>query len=707
MASTPNSPSKTQRVKPAFAYTGGRKTLPTCYQDISTWPSFDDSMLSGVVAVRYRRLRDATVAYLDGRAMSDVVAIAGVGERRYSRIWKRCFLLAEDGKILGCRAFAKGYFSCSPIRVAPLPSAEGGKGGFSGAFRQLLRNRPGISKRLIEYLNGYGLKGLRPNRLMFRSIHKAFLRFCVEEGVTADEYPFNTGEKARRPLREWIDTDYMPQYATRFITVEHGAGAGSLAGYGEGDGQANRKASGYGAWVIDEHTPHFTAKYIIPNNLGDWESVKLRRFSVLRLILIRPGVTANLAHRQVYAAQVSTSDVCQLLWDGVNGPEPVRRTIEGLKPEEGAGYPAVVIEGLRFAIPSVVYLDNALAHLADDVQHVVAHLFGGKVILGKPYSPHGRPDVESKFALESGRIEYQIPGSTGSGPKDSVRESSDVPVDRLVHTAVFEQLMDVYCMNENALPSAGAHNISSLERLRRQLASGALKPAYLAADKRKPHFFSRPVKVTIKADTSNGRRPYFNFKYQRYTSSALSQRFDLKNKTMYVRRDSKNLRTVFLYFPDGTEFGAAQVIGHWGTFPHDERIRLLFGKLKRDGLLDVRADDRPLEALFNHLRKRAPMDRTDALRLTNLVEYLTRQDFEMSMDMTVACHEWKELSAVSKTLGILPARTLESTANDGPVHKAGPIAVKRVGDLPAEQTSAALVQTKRFLLSKRFHLPPR
>lgn len=682
--------------------------MPTCYQDISTWPSFDDSTLQGTVAERYRRLRDAAVAYLDHQPMSDVVGIAGVGERRFTRIMKRCFLLAEDGQILGCRAFAKGYFSCSPTRVAPLTTVESGKGGFSGAFRQLLRNHPGVSTKLIDYLNGYGLKGLRPNRLMFRSIHKAFLRFCREDGVKDDEYPFNTGERARRPLRSWIDTDYMPQYATRFITIEHGAAAGGLAGYGEGDGQADRKASGYGAWVIDAHTPDFTAKYIIPNNLGDWEAVKLRRFSVLRLI--HRGTGAILAHRQVYAAQVSASDVCQLLWDGVNGPEPVRRTIEGLQPEEGGGYPAVVIEGLRFATPSVVYLDNALPHLADDVQHVVAHLFGAKVILGKPYSPHDRPDVESKFALEAGRIEHQMPGSTGSGPKDPLRESSDVPVDRLVHTAVFEQLMDVYCMNENALPSAGAHNISALERLRRQLASGALKPAYLAADKRKPHFFSRPVKVTVKADSSNGRRPYFNFLYQRYTSSALSQRFDLKNKTMYVRRDSKNLRTVFLYFPDGTEFGAVQVIGHWGTFPHDERIRRLFGKLKRDGLLDVRADDRPLEALFSHLRKRAPMDRTDALRLTNLVEYLTRHDFEMPMAMTVACHEWQELSSVSQTLSILPAHTLKNAAHAAhadPVSKAGPIAVKRGGDVSAEQMSAAPAQTKRYVLSKRSPLPPR
>lgn len=208
-------------------------------------------------------------------------------------------------------------------------------------------------------------------------------------------------------------------------------------------------------------------------------------------------------------------------------------------------------------------------------------------------------------------------------------------------------------------------------------------------------------------DSSNGRRPYFNFLYQRYTSTALSQRFDLKNKPMYVRRDSKSVRTVVLYFPDGSEFDTAQVIGHWGTFPHDERIRKLFGKLKRDGELGPRADDRPLEALFNYLRKRAPMDPTDALRLTNLVEYLTRNEFEMPMGMAVASQEWQELSSMSQTLRVLPANTLEDAANDPPISKAGPVAIRRTVDTPSVHVSATQLPTKRYVLARRAPLPPR
>ena len=96
---------------------------------------------------------------------------------------------------------------------------------------------------------------------------------------------------------------------------------------------------------------------------------------------------------------------------------------------------------------------------------------------------------------------------------------------------------------------------------------------------------------------------------------------------MLIRADFRNLRTVILFYEDGTEFGPISVLGHWGTFPHDARIRRLFGKLKRDGELGPRADDMPLEVLFTHLRQRAVRDTTAALNMTYLIQYLTREKF--------------------------------------------------------------------------------
>lgn len=681
---------------------GGRGTLPECYKDMSKWPGFDDSTLKGADKKRYCQLRDATALYLAYRPMCEVLTAANVKERYFLRIFARCLQRDSSGEILGCRAFVKNSIASPPVRTAPLVPSVDGKGGFFGMFRKLLRDHPKIEDNLVTLMNGYGQKGLRPNRLMFRGVHRNFCKFCEAEGLGIHEYPLNTGERARRALRAWIDSDYLPKFATRHVTLEHGIDAGGLAGYGEGDGQADRHATGYGAWIIDANTIDLNARYEVPNAQGDWEQLELRRFQELRLI--HKETSANLANRQVYSPQVSAEDVSMLLWDGVAGPSPVRQVIQGLREEEGAGYPADVIPELRFAIPSVVYLDNALAHLADHVQHIVAHLFGANVILGRPKTPHERAAIESKFSLQARRVLHQLPSTTGSGPKDPRRKGSSVPIEGRVRAEELEQLLDVYVMNENAFVAAGAHNVAPLERLRRQLASGALKPQYLPVDKRKAHYFSRPIRVTVKVDPATGRRPYINYLYQRYSSNALCRRFDLKERIMYVRPDFRNLRTVMLFTEDGREFGPVQALGHWGTFPHDVRIRRLFGRLKRDGELDTRAEDRPLEAMFALLRNKAPRNPTAALQLTYLCEYLQRNKFQMGPILEDASREWAAASEAIDAIAILPMVQLSAGADDvqqlaGPPLPASTPNV-RTFEVNGEEITAPVLP-ERWLLPRR------
>ena len=631
---------------------GGRDNLDECHRDMALWPEYDDSALPLAAQKRFVRLRDATVLYLAGGSLEDVLTIAKVKERRFLRIFARCLKPDASGRILGCRGFVKGYVARPPKRTAAQVPGKKSTAGFGGMFRKLLRDYPELGPALVKLLHAYGTKGLQPNRMTFRSFHKGFLKLCTAQCIGNDAYPFNTKEKARRALRSWIDTDYIPQYAARFIAVQHGPDAGGLAAYGEGDGQADRVASGYGAWVIDEHTIDLHSIYEIPNSQGDWEALELRRFQQIRITHLETN--ANLACRQVYAAQASAHDISMVFWDAVNGPPPVEQVIPGLEVEEGAGYPAWVIPELRFAIPSVIYLDNALAHLADHVQHMATHLFGAVVILGNPHTPHERAAAESKFSLQARRVVHQLPSTTGSGPKDPLKKSSAVPPSMRVKAEALEEVLDTYVRNENALPAAGSQNIPPLTRLRRKLESGAIKPSYLPVDKRKAYYFCKPYTVTVRMDTSSGRRPFINYLYQRYSSAALSKRFDLKGKKLLLRPDPRNLRTVMLFFDDGSEFGPIQALGHWGTFPHDVRIRQLFGKFKRDGLLDTRADDRPLEALFTYLRAAAPRNPTAALQLTYMIRYLTRQDYEMGPNMLHEAQEWVGMSTTAHRLGNLP-----------------------------------------------------
>ncbi|HCY15441.1 MAG: hypothetical protein A2Z93_01535 [Curvibacter sp. GWA2_64_110] len=649
---------KNEPDEPALQERLRRSNLPEWSKDMSLWPSFDDSLLTGKDKSRYRNLRDGTALYLRGSPMTEVTATAGVGERRFHRIFKRCFMRDSTGKILGCRAFARGVHIAPPKVTNLKTPTAGGRGGFYGAFRLILRDYPGVPSKLVTYLNGYGIEGLRPNKILFRQLRRKFLEICKEEQVPTDGYPFNTKEGGRRALRKWVDTDYMPSYARRFITLEHGKDAGDLIGYGEGNGSSARDVGGTGIWILDANTIDVNARYEIPTPAGDWQSLVLRRFQQLRVIHKR--TSANLACTQVYAAQASAQDVAILLWDALNGPPAVQEVVPGLTAEPGAAYPANAILEMKFAVPTVVELDNALAHLADDVQHIVAHLFGARVVLGAPKTPHERAAIESKFAAQARRVLHQLPGTTGTGPKDPMRKTHAVEPENMIRANELEHVLDVYVRNENALVNSGALGVPPLVRLKRLLETGVIKPTYLPADKRKAYFFCRPHKVTVRVDKESGRAPFINFLYARYSSASLSKRFDLKGQTMYVRADPRNIRTVMLFTEAGAEFGPVQALGGWGGFPHDLRFRRIFGKLKRDGELGPRADDRPLESLFTHLRNKAPRDSTKALQLTSIVEYLQRNDFVMAPAMTQSARDWKQVAKMAETIAIVPVAIVTS-----------------------------------------------
>ncbi|MBY4791649.1 hypothetical protein [Burkholderia multivorans] len=569
---------------------------------------------------RYQRLCTGLALYLQYQPLASVEAVTGLSRSRFLRLVSRCLAPAPDGRIWGLRACVRGTRLQPLQRKKPISYQADPRAGFQGAFHKLLVDHPKIEQLLISELAGSGIKHLQPNRLALRGIQRAFLRICCEQGIQASDYPFCTKAKGSRALRKWVNETLMVQHGERWVTREYGASAGQAYGYQQGDGQSARLPKPYEAWELDEATIDVEAIYELPNAGGDWEEIELRRSFVIRVLDIGSG--AKLANRLVLAPQASAEDVAILFWDAVNGVTFNAEAVSAGLLEPGAGYPATMIPALRFAVPRIVYLDNALAHLADHVQHLISGLWGAKIKLGRPGTPQERPHIEADFSAQARRLIHQLPGTTGSGPDDPLRESAAVGIKDRVPVYKLAEALDGYCANANILPAAAAGYIAPLERLRRNLACGALAPIYLPADKRRPHYFGKPCPVTVKVDLRNGRRPYVNFLSVRYSSDQLRRNVGLKDRRMWVRSDFRDLRTVLLFDDSGKEFDTLHALGRWGRFPHDVRIRKLYERLKRDGALGPRADDRPLASLLACLESRAVGNRTAALQLAYLLEYL-------------------------------------------------------------------------------------
>ncbi|MGN8063421.1 hypothetical protein ACTJK4_17360 [Ralstonia sp. 22111] len=625
----------------------GRNRIPECYRAIESWPSVDESLLKGQAnRQRYRRLCAGIELYLQSRPLAEIEEATCLSSRRFLTIIDRCLEVAPDGRIWGLRACVYRARIQSPQRRKEITAHPEPRAGFQGAFRKFLVDHPEIETKLRNALVRRVTKGAKPNRLNFREAHKEFKRICRETGVAENVYPLSQTSKGAWGLRKWIRDELIPHDGERWVKYEHGDAAAQAYAFQLGDGTSKPLPAPYEAWELDEVTIDHDACYELPNASGDWEEVRLRRPFVIRVIDVATG--AKLANRLVLASQVSAEDVSMLLWEAISGVV-LSEEARNAGALEGAGFPAAEISELRFAVPRIVYLDNALAHLSNHVRHVVSHLWGAEAGFGRPGTPQERPHIEADFSAMARRLVHQLPGTTGSGHKDPVkgRAGPRVPVEALAAA------IDCYCANANVLAAAASHYIAPLERLRRSLASGALSPTYLRADRRRPHYFNKPCKVTVKVDLRLGRRPYINYLYVRYSSKHLQRNIGLKGKTMWARPDFHDLRTIVLFDDSGREFGSVNALGKWGQFPHDVRIRKLFARLKREGELEPRPDDDPLRCLFNYLNSRADRNRNAALQLAYLLHYLKASDSAIALPDVTETEVLPIIDPEQKTTGSL------------------------------------------------------
>lgn len=654
-----NPPSPLKLTAIARAAHFGRDTIAEGLRDPVNWPGVDTALLekaSPTKLSRYNRFREAIEMYLKGATLAACTKIAKVKKSAFYRQFERCLAIHSDGRIWGFRALVRGARVKKGERRNPIKPQAKGNVGLAYVFSDFMKTQIVIREEVTNYLRGLGAKVVRLNELQFRQAHRAFEKACEKDGrIGKDEYPLNKKDKGRRAFRHWMKTVFLPDYGKDWAAREYGPSAETAYDYQDGDGQSTLPFMPGEVWQIDEYKIDVEAGYEYPNAFGDYEIFDLPFTLVVRAIDV--GTGARIAVRLVLATQVSADDMSCLLWDAVNGMSVMIEALPGLKPKPGAGYVASMIPALRFHMPRIIYLDNALAHIADHVRVVVEQRFGAELRLGRAGVPQERGAVEASFSKMARGLLRHVQFAVGSGPQDPLRAAARTAGhQRRIASDALDQSIHVYSQNENVLPASASMNISPLERLNRQLETGALVPNYLPADRRHAHFFSKSKPVTVRADVKSKhmRRPYVNYMYQRYSSGLLRRSIDLIGQKLYARPDLDNLQTIWLFNEDGTEFGPVHVLGKWGKFPHDMRIRKMFGKLKAEGALGEHAEDDPLDAIFTALRHKLATDRRAAQKLAYLTTYLKRHGFPVSAVIINEILHWQATVLAAEGISLIP-----------------------------------------------------
>lgn len=603
---------------------GLRARLQTVHAYNSEVPRLDVTLIEdkGVRkrAERLLRGRDGVVA---GLPMQECADIAKCHLRWFERILNRYLTLTDDGTLLGERAFLRDVRAKRhPERTKePAPGAPAW-GGSSGLFLKLVKDNKPFNEDLVQSLRRMGKQALEPNHLVGRELRKLIERLCIKHGVKDDEYPLNTQDKGLRACRRWMVTDFLPGYASDWIANEAGPNAAKAMTTPQLKPTIVTEFEVYIEWVIDECTVDVRTKVELINAAGDLDIVERKTFDAIRVVEL--GYNTTLATWPVWSDKATAYDLGNLVWRALNG-WTLPDVLPELQVDPGGGFPVNELPELRWKAPRRIYLDNTLAHLGVVFGVIASHVLGAELRLGRPASPKERPVIESKFSLTARRLIHQLPGTTGSGPKDPQRaRHEDLEADKLLCADHVEKAMTVLAANENGVPSTAAHGIPALERLRRAVLRGAIHAAPVALGNRVRHMFFPGKEVRVHVDFEHGRKPFVNFERVRYSSPQLQKRYDLANKMVLARFDPDDLRGIILFSMDGLEICRAAAEGRWGLIPNDMRMRKMTQKAIDKAAFGRMPQDGPLTALFATLQREAPTSPSAAARLAHCISVIGR-----------------------------------------------------------------------------------
>ncbi|MFO1226091.1 hypothetical protein [Roseateles sp.] len=600
--------------------------LPKDFQEFKSWPREARSAIPEDELDRYDGLCKAADLFTKKQCVADLAKAAGMRPFRVLDYIETAIEPWKEGNgITGTRAFVRFKVQSNRVRTADLQPSDpqdAPTAGFSGLFGKLFTDHPGIETKLVEFLNGKQ----RPNKIGDKTLHTKFQAICKEEGLTDEDYPLRCATKGFRPLLRWFKTKYIPQYLLAHIKKNSGKAAGVTAASLSGDGEARTPFCDYLVWVIDECDSNLEAKVIIPSVRWGGDIVRVRRFPVLRLRSLG-DYAMNIAFQVCFTRQAKGADVIKLLKNAVLG-QPVPPMVDpNMKPVEGAGFPQDIFEKLKFVVPVVIYLDNALAHLFNDLQEVVMRLFGGRVVLGPPGTPLGRPEVESNIHRTRKCFDLQLPGALGSGPKDPLRQIADCPTEKLVHFNHYEQGLYCQLANENVSDSASAGYLDSFTRMKELLARGTFEPNYLPEHLREGYHFCAPKRLPVKCEiTTSGRLPFILISPvdRRYSSKWLKANPPDGVREYWILQDYDDLRTAIICNDDMAYVDTLRCEGDWGRVPFDHRIQQIISRRKHAARFKTQAKEISVYQMLQFLADDAKTDWSIGQDFCYFMSYLKR-----------------------------------------------------------------------------------
>ncbi|AZV43022.1 hypothetical protein [Peribacillus asahii] len=584
------------------------------FLDTSKWAAVLEDRLSDNHKFLFQKRKVAVDMYINGEhSLKEIYKCTGVSKTELYRLVDRCFMLDENNEIYGYRALIPNK------RIKPYKREKTSDGNiisdesnFSGAFNKLLEDYPQLKTTIETYYLRRNIDITEPI-IKVKYLHREFLKTCRSLGIRAEagEYPFNTSDQGKRALYRYINNFRMKNMSS--IIKDQGNDATTMH-HTTGKGQKTENIiRPFQRVEFDGHKidAAMTIKFISPE--GD---IILREMSRIWLLMIVDVATRTiLGYHICLNKEYSQYDVLNCIENAIKPWKPKEFVITGLKYPKHGGFPSEVIAETKYAVWDEIAFDNAKANLAKQVEEKLKRMIGCSINIGPVATPTRRPIIEKMFHLLEANGFQRIISTTGNNPKDPRRQNPEQKAKK--YEITYEEIMDlaeVLIFEQNGTAQSGIYHLTPLELMQQRLEKGVY-PRIISEN---ISFSTIQIERVISGDLKKGRRPYIYYEGVKYRNNVLSDSYHLVKTKLTLLVDTKDLRTVKAFLPDGSELGILIAQGKWSLQPHTLQTRKQINKLRNTGELYLSDYEDPIEVFHKHLKTKAITNKSSRNKLANL-----------------------------------------------------------------------------------------
>ena len=593
------------------------------------WEEVSVQALEPKAAEIYRHRKQALEMYMDGRTIESIKHVTNIDGSYLKKMITRCLLLAPDRSVYGYRALLPHIAIKTYKRTKEVDASLWQSGaGLSGVLGAIFTLYPKLESELQDLILKRKPKGKNKKVHEFeirpKDLHIAFINILKDNGHPTAKWPFNTKHRGIRTLTAYV-SKVRAQNFERTVHITGDRGAIAHIPVGTGHSSLTKSRGLMEIIEIDSYTVDALFILILQHEYG------LETYHILKKLHLLAAVesltSAVLWFYVVHGDDVTAEDVVALIRQMLSAKLPRPEfTIKDLDINPGAGFPAEVIPEMTQVEPSIIRLDNALAHLSDKVSTLRIQI-GCINEYGVPGRPERRPNIEHKFKLLAADLIQRFPNTTGAGPdKGRAIDPERAAIQFRVTSDELDQLVYAYLANLNAEPTEGLRNLSPLEAVAQLVRKDHYIPRRPPLDMRQS-LGVVSVKSTriVKGGVKDGHRPYINFKRARYTSTRLMDSPDLVGGKIIIEVNESDIRVVQGFLENGAPIGPLTVQGDWATLPHSLRTRDEINSLmnlkviaRTSGVSIFATFKRHLEAILEAAAASNKQDRKSASKLDRL-----------------------------------------------------------------------------------------